>query len=160
MSQERKSGGRKDAGEQRPEPREVADAVHSAAIHLLRAMKGRDKVMGLSPAKLSALSVLYFSGPLTLSRLAEAEQVKPPTVSRLVKDLDREQLVSRTPSENDSRSVVVEMTEKGKALFERGRVNRLMALETALENLTEENLQVLSKAAELLENAAKAVRES
>lgn len=158
MSQEAKSK-TAGAGAPRPEPREVADAVHSAAIHLLRAMKGRDKVMGLSPAKLSALSVLYFAGPLTLGRLAEAEQVKPPTVSRLVKDLEREQLVARSPAENDSRSVVVEMTEKGKTLFERARINRLMALETALENLTGENLQTLLKAASLLENAAKTVRE-
>lgn len=159
MSQEAKSK-TAGAGAPRPEPREVADTVHSAAIHLLRAMKGRDKVMGLSPAKLSALSVLYFAGPLTLGRLAEAEQVKPPTVSRLVKDLEREQLVARSPAENDSRSVVVEMTEKGKTLFERARINRLMALETALENLTGENLETLLKAADLLENAAKAVREA
>lgn len=159
MSQEAKAK-TENAGAPRPEPREVADAVHSAAIHLLRAMKGRDKVMGLSPAKLSALSVLYFAGPLTLGRLAEAEQVKPPTVSRLVKDLEREQLVARSPAENDSRSVVVEMTEKGKTLFERARINRLMALETALENLTGENLETLLKAAGLLENAAKAVREA
>ncbi|MCH7805705.1 MAG: MarR family transcriptional regulator [Proteobacteria bacterium] len=144
----------------KPDPQAVADHIHSAAIHLLRSLKGKDKMLGINPAQLSALSVLYFLGPLTISRLAAAEGVKLPTISRLVKDMARGQLVMREKAENDARSTYISITPKGKALFERGRINRLMAITTALENLTDENLETLGKAATLMENAAKTVREA
>jgi argininosuccinate synthase len=69
-------------------PREVADRLHSAAIHLLRRVRSTDVQTGVTPAQLSALSVLM-SGPKTLGQLAAAEQVRPPTVTRLAKDLER-----------------------------------------------------------------------
>jgi DNA-binding MarR family transcriptional regulator len=141
-----------------PDPQKVADNLHSAAIHLLRAFKARDKASGVNPAQLSALSVLYFMGPLTITKLARAEGVRPPTVSRLVKDMERLGLVMREKAENDARSTHVSMTPKGTALFERARVTRLMALTKALNNLSKDNLETLEKAANLMENAARAVR--
>lgn len=143
-----------------PDPEVVADRLHSAAIHLLRALKGKDKMLGVSPAQLSALSVLYFLGPLTITRLAEAEGVKLPTISRLIKDMVRFGLVMRERAENDARSSFISITPKGKALFERGRTARLMAITGALRNLTDENMEILETAATLMENAAKAVREA
>src|SRR5260370_28081290 len=62
----------------------VADLLHSAAIHLLRTVRARDQRMGIGPAQLSALSVLVFGGPRSLKELADAEQVRPPTMSRIV----------------------------------------------------------------------------
>jgi len=138
---------------------DIADQIHSAAIHLLRALRGKDKVLGISPARLSALSVLYFLGPITISRLAAAEGVKLPTASRLIKDMVRDQLVLRERAEDDARSSYVSISPKGKTLFERGRINRLMALTTALENLTPENHETMGKAAILMENAAKAINQ-
>lgn len=143
-----------------PDPQAVADRIHSAAIHFLRALKGKDKMLGITPAQLSALSVLYFLGPLTISKLAEAEGVRMPTTSRLVKDMVRAGLVMRERAENDGRSSFISITPKGKALFERGRIARLMAITGAFRNLTEENLEIMDQAATLMENAAKAVRET
>ncbi|MGZ6143541.1 MAG: hypothetical protein ACXWLM_09385, partial [Myxococcales bacterium] len=57
----------------------VADRLHSAAIHVLRRVRAEDTRTGLSPARLSALSVVVFGGPLTLGRLAAAEKVSAPT---------------------------------------------------------------------------------
>src|SRR5579872_4134753 len=74
---------------------DVADQVHSIAIHLLRQLRARDRESGIGPAQLSALSVLVFGGPKSLRELAEAEQVKPPTMSRVVTGLQRAQLVRR-----------------------------------------------------------------
>ena len=148
------------ADEGKPDPQVIADQIHSAAIHLLRSLKGKDKMLGVSPAQLSALSVLYFLGPLTVSKLAEAEGVKMPTTSRLVKDMVRYGLVMREKAENDARSSYISITPKGKSLFERGRTARLMAITAALQNLTDENLETLNQAATMMENAAKAVRES
>jgi hypothetical protein len=62
----------------------VADRLHSAAIQLLRRVRKLDVATGEGPARLSALSVLVFGGAETLGELAAAEQVKPPTMSRIV----------------------------------------------------------------------------
>lgn len=144
----------------RTQPEEVADRLHSAAIHLLRSLKGRDKVLGITPAQLSALSVLYFMGPLAIGKLAKAEGVKPPTISRLVKDMVRLGLVMREAGAEDARASVISITPKGSALFERGRTARLMALTSALSDLSGENLDLLRDAARLMETTARAVRES
>ena len=73
----------------------VADRVHSAAIHLLRHLRREDAASGIGPARLSALSVLVFGGPMPPRRLAAAEQVRPPTMSRIVAGLERGGLVAR-----------------------------------------------------------------
>src|SRR5438046_9481854 len=75
-------------------PRDVADRLHSAAIHLLRRVRSTDVQTRVTPAQLSALSVLM-SGPKTLGQLASAEQVRPPPITRLAEDLQRLGLVRR-----------------------------------------------------------------
>src|SRR5579864_7112966 len=91
---------------------EVADRLHSAAIHLLRRLRVRDLASGVGPAQLSALSVLVFGGPRSLGELAEAEQVRAPTMSRIVSGLERARLVKREATE-DGRRVRLVATAKG-----------------------------------------------
>jgi len=83
---------------------ETADRLHSAAIHLLRRLRVRDRESGVGPAQLSALSVLVLGGgPRSLGELAEAEQVRPPTMSRIVAGLVRAGLVRRGKTEDGRR---------------------------------------------------------
>src|SRR5213594_4944670 len=92
--------------------RDVADRLHSAAIHLLRRARRTDPLTGVSPAQLSALSVLM-SGTKTLGELAAAEQVRPPTMSRLVKEMERAGVARRENDPNDGRVVRIRATAKG-----------------------------------------------
>src|SRR5258708_38447626 len=62
---------------------ELADHLHSTAIRLLRLVRVQDAASGISPARLSALSVIVFGGPVSLNDLARAEPVRPPTASRI-----------------------------------------------------------------------------
>src|SRR2546422_9419733 len=78
-----------------PPPRAIADRLHSAAIHVLRRLRVEDKAIGLSGPRASALSVIVFRGPIAMGALAEAEQVRPPTITRLVASLERGGLVRR-----------------------------------------------------------------
>src|SRR2546425_11795543 len=78
---------------------ETADRLHSAAIHLLRRLRVRDRESGVGPAQLSALSVLVFGGPRSLGELADAEQVRPPTMSRIVAGVERGALGERAKTE-------------------------------------------------------------
>ncbi len=132
--------------------REVADRLHSAAIHLLRTIRHVDPESGLSPARLSALSVLVFSGPRTLGELARAEQVKPPTMSRLVDGLEADGLTRRKAGTKDLRQVRVEPTAKGRRILERARRARIHAVAELLASLANEDVAVLGKAADLVEH--------
>src|SRR6202011_3040635 len=103
----------------------VADRLHSAAIHLRRRVRNQDKVTGEGPARLSALSVLVFAGPKTLGELAAAEQVKPPTMSRVVAGLVRSRLVEIAADSMDARRRNIRATPKGARLLQKGRRLRI-----------------------------------
>jgi DNA-binding MarR family transcriptional regulator len=132
-------------------PADVADRLHSAAIHLLRRVRRVDEESGLTAARLSALSVLVFGGPATLGALARAEQVSPPTMSRLVDALERDGLAVREPHSRDGRSVVIRATEDGRAILVLGRERRVSELAGLLATVDYESLEVLVEAAEIVE---------
>lgn len=133
------------------DPGRVADRLHSAAIHLLRRLRQEDAAVGLSAPRLSALSVIVFAGPLSLGELAEAEQVRPPTISRLVQGLEADGLVERLPDPRDGRVQRVRATSRGRALLEEGRARRVAALARDLAALPEPDRDTLARAAALLE---------
>ena len=130
---------------------EVADLLHSAAIHLLRRAREQDDESGLSPARLSALSVVVFRGPLTLGELAAAEGVRSATMTGIVNGLERGGLVRRRPHERDGRAVLIEATTAGRRLLERARARRIDLVASRLEASSAEERELLWQAAELLE---------
>src|SRR5712692_7303143 len=129
---------------------ETADRLHSAAIHLLRRLRVRDRESGVGPAQLSALSVLVFGGPRSLGELADAEQVRPPTMSRIVAGLERAGLVKRRKTE-DGRRVRLDASAKGTKILQEGRKRRVESLAKALYLLSEREQTKLVELVELLQ---------
>jgi DNA-binding MarR family transcriptional regulator len=122
---------------------DTADRLHSAAIHLLRRLRVRDRESGVGPAQLSALSVLVLGGgPRSLGELAEVEQVRPPTMSRIVVGLERAGLVRRRETE-DGRRMHLEATAKGTRILQEGRRRRVESLAKAVAALPEKDQQQL-----------------
>jgi DNA-binding MarR family transcriptional regulator len=139
---------------QKSEPqsrREIADRLHSAAIHLLRRVRQQDTVMAQVPARLSALSVLVFAGPKTVGELAAAEQVKPPTMTRIVAGLEKSGLARREPDPADARKIHIHATGKGIRLMQKGREARIHYLMDHLANLKAGELRILGEAVGILE---------
>jgi DNA-binding MarR family transcriptional regulator len=132
-----------------PQAFEVADRLHSAAIHLLRRLRVSDRASGVGPAQLSALSVLVFGGPRSLGELAEAEQVRAPTMSRIVAGLERAGLVRRQSTE-DKRRLRLEATAKGTKVMQEGRKRRVESLAQAVSSLSGAERQQLGEFTELL----------
>jgi len=133
------------------DPAAVADRLHSAAIHLLRRVRRQDAATGEGPARLSALSVLVFGGPMTLGQLAAAEQVKPPTMSRIVTGLEQKRLAERAPDSKDARRIRIHATPSGVRLLQKGRQRRIKYLASRLDQLTPQELATLDDASNLLE---------
>jgi DNA-binding MarR family transcriptional regulator len=138
------------------DPATVADVLHSAAIHVLRRASAVDPESGLTPARLSALSVVVFAGPLTVGDLAAAEQVRSPTMTSLVNGLEAAGLVARRADPDDGRAVQVVATAKGRRVLQRARARRVAALTERLGRLPQRDLATLRRAAALMERAAAA----
>lgn len=134
-----------------PDVAEIADRLHSAAIHVLRRVRKQDAASGEGPARLSALSVLVFGGPMTLGQLAVAEQVKPPTMSRIVTGLVNSRLAQRLTDSKDARRVRIRATPSGERLLREGRRRRIEYLGRNLDRLTRQELDTLDAAIKLLE---------
>jgi DNA-binding MarR family transcriptional regulator len=131
--------------------RDAADRIHSASIHLLRRISREDAAAGVSAARLSALSVLVFAGPKTVSELATMERVKVPTMSRLVSAMEDELLVRREPHGTDARAVVLHATAKGRRVLERARETRLSLLESLLAQASPREVDTVRRAADILD---------
>lgn len=131
--------------------RSVANRLHSAAIHLLRRLRRQDEAMGLTAARASALSIMVFGGPVTIGRLATAEQVSAPTMTRLVVGMERDGLVRRENDPADGRLVWLHATVKGTRLLHEGRRRRVAALAADLAALDLADRQTLAAAADILE---------
>ena len=134
---------------------DLAQQLHSVAIHLLRRLRRSDDQMGLSGPRASALSVLVFGGPISLAQLAKAEQVKPPTMARLVDALEAAGLARRDVDKSDLRAVRIRATAKGRKLLLEGRARRLRALTKILEAATAAERAALAETVSTLQRLLK-----
>ncbi|HEX7286788.1 MAG TPA: MarR family transcriptional regulator [Candidatus Angelobacter sp.] len=134
------------SGPTSPTTEQLADRLHSTAIHLLRLVRVQDSAAGIGPAQLSAMSVIVFGGPMSLNDLARAEQVKPPTMSRIVDALEAAGLARRRVNPADRRALVIAATKKGTALLHEGRKRRVKFLARYLERLSASELAALERA--------------
>jgi DNA-binding MarR family transcriptional regulator len=132
-------------------PEETAARLHKAAIRLLRLARREDDAAGLSAPRLSALSVVVFAGPLSLSALAAEEQVRAPTMTRIVDALVAANLVTRETDPADRRMVRIAATEEGRAVLEDGRRRRVAAIADRLSTLAESERRALERGVDLLE---------
>lgn len=130
----------------------LATRLHASSIRLLRTLRKADDGSGLSAPRLSALSVITFAGPLSLSQLAAAEQVRPPTMSRIVDGLVEAGFVLREPGA-DRRSVRISASDEGRALVEAGGEGGVRALGQRIDQLAESERRALARGVEILEQA-------
>jgi DNA-binding MarR family transcriptional regulator len=104
---------------------------------------------------MSALSVIVFAGPLSIGELASAEQVRAPTMTRLVRDLERANLVKRVSAAHDGRMQIVQATARGRRILIEGRRRRVARLAEALSELPLGDREQLARASRLLERLAR-----
>jgi DNA-binding MarR family transcriptional regulator len=139
----------------KPPAPNLADRLHSAAIHLLRRLRREDDASGLPAPQLSALSVIVFGGPITLGALARAEQVRPPTITKVVATLETAGLVVRAVDAADRRIVRVRPTARGERLLHEGRQRRVAMLAASLDALPARDRALLARAVPVLEKIAR-----
>jgi DNA-binding MarR family transcriptional regulator len=126
--------------------RRVANELNTTVIHTLRRARVADTTSGLSPERLSLLSVLVYAGPRTMGQLARAEQVSRPAITRIVTALEDAGLAERAQVAGDRRSTVVTATASGRAALEEARRARVETLAAVLRGATPAELDLVSRA--------------
>jgi DNA-binding MarR family transcriptional regulator len=125
----------------------IAEALHSAAVQLLRSLRRADAGGELNASRLSALSVVVFAGPISLGALAAAEQVRPPTMTRIVNALEELGLVAKAKDAEDRRNISISATMKGNRTLIAGRSRRIRSLAERIERLDAREREALQAAA-------------
>ncbi|HEX8258379.1 MAG TPA: MarR family transcriptional regulator [Allosphingosinicella sp.] len=122
---------------------------------MLRLLRREDEGSGITGPRLSALSVIVFAGPVTMAELAAAEQVRAPTMTRIVDALVADGLAERAADPADRRLVRVVATDQGRALLEAGARRRVRALTDRLGKLAESERRALERGVEILERTVR-----
>jgi DNA-binding MarR family transcriptional regulator len=99
----------------------------------------------------SALTTVELHGPLTPSELADIERVKRPTATRIIRQLESEGLVQRTPDPNDGRSALISLTGEGRERLRRLRNRKNAYLARRMRDLGAGEVAALERAAAILE---------
>jgi DNA-binding MarR family transcriptional regulator len=133
----------------------LASALRSSILRLSRQIRWqRADDADLTANQLSVLGALNKHDAMTLGELAEHEKVKPPSMTRIVSNMEAAGLVVRRPHETDKRQIVVELTDTARELILANRRRRDEWLKTRLKTLTPEERDILRKAAPVLERLA------
>lgn len=107
---------------------------------------------GITPSQLSALAAIANHGPLTLGELATVENVRPPSISRIVGALEAEGFVERSLDAHDRRLAVVRVTKKGERELSQIRSERDAWLRQRLDGLSARDRERLVAALPVLES--------
>ncbi|TDB71249.1 MarR family transcriptional regulator [Micromonospora sp. KC723] len=141
---------------ERVPPVRLAPQLRDAITRLNRRVRQARPVGDLTVTQLSALTSLRLAGALTPRELADVERVQPPTMTKIVAKLEERGLVRRTPHPTDRRQVILAATEGGRAVLEQFERARNEWLAERLAALTEDERDTLRRAAEILQQLARA----
>ncbi|WP_406038558.1 MarR family transcriptional regulator [Micromonospora sp. NBC_00898] len=137
-------------------PAQLAPQLRDAITRFNRRVRRARPVGDLTVTQLSALTSLTLAGALTPRELADIERVQPPTMTKIVAKLEERGLVQRTPHPTDGRQVILAATEGGRAVLEQFERARNEWLASRLAALTEDERDTLRRAAEILQQLARA----
>jgi len=132
---------------------DLAPRLRSAVTRLNRRLRS-SSLGGISPGQASALAMIERLGAPALSELAAAEQVRPPSMTRLVDALEAEGLVLRRVDDVDRRCQRVTLTSAGRRALATIRSRKTAFLEERLGSLSATELDAIGRALGILERLA------
>ena len=129
---------------------ETAARLRRSVTRLNRRLR-QNSLADVSPAQASMLATIEKLIKPTLGDLAKAEQIQPPSVTRLVQSLVDSSLCTRTVDEHDRRAQRVALTAQGRKELQLIRRKKTVWLSSRLEELTASEQKKAVELATLLE---------
>lgn len=108
----------------------------------------------ITPGQYTVLAQLNGNGPQTLRTLADREHVQAPSMTRIVNALTEQGFVTRTAHPNDGRQVQIGITPAGEGVLAEAREQRTAWLAQRVAGLSDEDREVLSRAAHIMQEMA------
>ncbi|WP_231920237.1 MarR family winged helix-turn-helix transcriptional regulator [Microlunatus soli] len=135
----------------------LASALRPAVLRLARRLRQmRDESMELNTNQLSAMGVLLNHGDLLMGELAAREMVQPPSMTRIVNELERRGLVRRSDNPDDRRQARVTLTDSGRDVLLANRKRRDDWLARRVAELDPGEREILRRAVSILEKVNRA----
>ena len=129
---------------------ETAAKLRLAIVRTARRMR-QEAGTDLSPTLTAALATIERHGPITPSELAAVERIKRPTATRIAAALEADELIVRAPDPSDGRGSLLSISPRGRDLVRRLRKRKNAYLSRRLRELSEDDVEALERAAEVLE---------
>jgi DNA-binding MarR family transcriptional regulator len=130
----------------------LAHALRPQVMRLARRLRQmQDHTLGLNPNQLSAMAVLLNSGDQLIGDLAVVEQVRPPSMTRIIHGLEMRGYVARRSDPADHRHCLVTLTEAGRQVLLANRRRRDEWLTIRIAKLDPADRDVLRRAVPVLE---------
>jgi DNA-binding MarR family transcriptional regulator len=136
-----------------------ATRLRAAIGRLARRLRPTEAAAGLTPTQISVLMTVFRHGSIRVTELAEAEELNPTMLSRVLSVLVDRGLVRRAPDPDDRRAALIEGTAAGRKLRERMRRERSTKLAPLLDELPDEERQAIVDALPALESLVELLKE-
>jgi DNA-binding MarR family transcriptional regulator len=133
---------------------ELASQLRPALLRLTRVVRNQRVDMSVTLTQLSAMATLRKSGPMSAGELAACERVQPPSMTKVLANLEERGLVRRDVHPADRRQAVLAITPAGEALLASERRSRDMWLTKRLATLTPDERALLQRVVPILEKLA------
>lgn len=133
---------------------ELASQLRPALLRLTRLVRNQRVDMSVTLTQLSAMGTLRKSGPMSAGELAACERVQPPSMTKVLANLEERGLVRRDVHPTDRRQVVLAITPAGEQLLASERRSRDEWLTRRLGTLTPEERALVQRTIPILEKLA------
>lgn len=134
--------------------------LRRVVLKLARQLNAASREEGLTPTQASVLGITTMRGPLSLAELTEIEGINPTMLSRVIGKLDEYDLLKRLRDPDDFRAARVEVTPKGRGVYERIAAQRSAVITEAVTGLPDGQQAALLAALPALENLAEGLRDT
>lgn len=143
-----------DVTESVEEERSLASRLRLAVVRLNRKLRAQRTNSTVTLTQLAALSTVYKCGPLTPGELAAKEGVQPPSMTRVIAALEEMGYVTRQPHPTDGRQAIVAISAAGRTFHNEQIMAKEAWLDRRLAELTQDERELLDKAAEIIDRMA------
>ncbi len=128
--------------------------LRRAVTRLNRRMRAERPAGAPGATQLTVLGHLHAHGPSTPSAVAAAESQHLQSLTRVLRALEQQRLITRTTHPDDRRAALLALTAKGRRAVERDMAARDAWLATALADLDVADRRLLTRAAAIMERVA------
>ena len=133
---------------------ELAALLRPSLLRLTRLIRNQRVDMSVTLTQISAMATLYKRGPMSAGELAACEKVQPPSMTKVLANLEERGLVRREQHPSDKRQAIISVTDAGHELLLSETRSRDAWLTQRLAQLTPDERALLRDVVPVLDKLA------